>query len=406
MKSVTPLVGAAIAPELWQYVLPTNALQIDFTTGQNMKPSWYTWAGGYVGCANRPAFRSAVQVVAQAYANLGVTHLQHDDPEINYTLASSAQYRYGSGSSTGTVSSPSIGCFCPDCQSFAAASGFGTLTTSNMRSFQAHSTTNYWTWYGGMIRSNTNLRISANHSRVQNLFGLGYTPQRFDYPLVEVFAADTTGDSLIRDWAEYGGHQVATYAVTTQSSYEQVFGASDRTRRWMAGAYALGLHPIVPWDVYANGVARVFAARSDVADLTGFVRAKGAELFDDFNLAGAIGETRRWPDNVAPAAWASTNAVLVTVRYRDSDGARLIHAVDLRDNPGGFTLNWWGPVVGTGAATIHAPAAYDLTAQNAAIASGNRSALATASAATVTTVGAIRSVTLGAGLWRVVEVTP
>lgn len=400
----TPIVGVAMNPS--SLTQSSAALQEDFTTGQNMKASWYTWTGGWWGCVNRSLFRSAISASLAAWFGMGVRHIQFDDPESNHTLARGLQFYRGTGNVVGTLTSGGIGCFCSECQARSLAIGNGTLTAGNMTEFQKNSATNFWQWLGDQVHATAGAKISANLHHDQNLFDRGYTAGRFDIPLVEWYAPDTTGDAMIDGWTDYSGHLIATLAVNTQSSYEQAFAASDRTRRWMAASYALGLHPVLPWDVYAGGGPRVFAARADVADLSGFVRAAGSDVLSGYSLAGALGESRIIPSGMPSSAWASVNSVLVTVRYRATDGRRVIHVVDMRDTPASLTLSWWSPVVGAGAVTVREPAPYNATTHDAAIASGNRSTLAVLSSPAVSTAGLVRSISLGAGLWRIVEVAP
>lgn len=404
LRAVTPIVGGAIAPE--RPTQDASALMVDFVTGQSIKPSWYDFPGQWHGCVNRPGYSNAIVRYLDAYASLGITILQHDDPASQHERALPfLSYRYGTGNINGTLSSPSRGCFCTDCQALASAIGYGTLTTNNLRGFHTYSNTNYWQWFGALARSK-GISPTANLGPNSLIEDLAYTSGRFDYPYIEVGAADTYGDAMLSAWTQFRGRLIGTYAVNTQASYEQVFGSSDRTRRWMAAYYAMGFLPTLPWDVYAGtGTPRVFAARQDVVDLSGFVRAKGEHLFRGYSLASGIGETTSIPSGETVLAWASTNQVLVTVRYRQEDGRRVIHAVDLRDTPAPFTLSWWSPVVRGDTATVYKPATYDLLTQNTAVALGDFLQLFQQSAATVSKSNSVASISLDAGLWRVIEVS-
>jgi len=406
LREVTPLLGAAFNPSLTQN---TNALEIDYNTGQYIKPTWYVNANTWHGCANRPTYRQAVVDALSAYYNLGIRHIQHDDPAINYILALPyLQYLYGTGSALGTVGAVSYGCVCPSCVADAAATGYGTLTTSNLRAYQTQTTINYWEWLGGAVRSNADLKISANLSPTTAIYADGYTSDRFHYPLIEVSLTNTYPDKLIADWVSFNGRPlISTYSVNTLPSYEADFGASDRTRRWMAGSYAMGFLPTLPWDVY-NGdpVVRTYAGRASIVDISGFVRARGEQLLRGYSLSGAVGQTTSIPADKTVAAWASTNQVLVVVRYRPSDGRRVIHCVDFRDTPASFTLSYWTPILGAGAATIYQPAAYNLSDQNYAVSSGDFTRLSTSTVATVATSNSVATISMDAGLWRIVEVQP
>lgn len=410
LKAVTPFVGAAFNPSFTQtpsFIEQTNALMIDFVTGQYIKPALYGFAGGWSGCANRPLFKSIVENVIDAYYNLGISDIQMDDPGINHTMALPyLSYYYGSGNTIGTLSSPSRGCNCVDCQAAAVTDGYSPLSIGNLRAFHTQTTTNFWTWLGGKVRENSGMRISANLGTSLTILPDGYQEGRFHYPMVEAHSADSYPDGFISNWKTFSGRLVSTYAVNTQSTFEEVFGASDRTRRWMAGCYAMGFLPILPWDVYAGLSSRAFAARQDIVDISGFVRSKGDHLLRDYNLAGAVGETLAIPADTTVAAWASTNQVLVTVRHRDSDGRRVIHCVDFRDTPSSFTLYYYTPIVGNGSATIYQPATYNVTNQDYAVSTGDFTQLATSSEATVTKSNSVAQISMSAGLWRIIEVQP
>lgn len=410
LKAVTPLVGAAFNPSFTQtpsFITNANALMVDFVTGQSIKPYYYTIGGAWSGCANRPLFKSIVESVIDAYYALGINDVQMDDPSINYALALPfLSYTYGTGTNVGTISSPARGCFCPDCQAAAIVDGYGTLTTSNLRNFHTQTTTNFWTWLGGKVRENSGMRISANLGTSIAIRSDGYQEGRFHYPIVEATESDSYPDAFVSNWKTFNGRLVSTFAVNTQSTFEEVFGASDRTRRWMAGSYAMGFLPVMPWDVYAGASSRAFAARQDIVDISGFVRSIGSSLLEGFSLAGAIGGSTSLPANATVAAWASDTNVLVTVRYRASDGKRVVHVVDTRNTPLPFTLRYYTPIVGYGAATIYKPATYNEADQDIAVATGNFSALSTSSSATITVNNSVASISMDAGLWRIIEVTP
>lgn len=402
IKALTPRVGLFFNPALDS---ATNALMVDVVTGQSMKPHWFNFNAAWFGCVNRSAFLNSVANRIREIASWGATDVHMDDLEVNYQLSSGGSYLYGTGNVVGTLGNPARGCFCSECQAKASSIGYGALNSSTIQAFAKISVTNFWSVIGTEARSNL-LLLSGNLRYDRELAPAGYSPGRLHYPMVEEYGSDATGDGTITAWERYAGQFVGTYATNTQASPEQAFGASDRTRRWMALRYAIGALPIAPWDVYAgSGVNRVFAARQDVADLFGFVRAKAVDLFHGFSLASAVGESKRWPLSFEAAAWADTTNVFVTVRYRDSDGKRVIHAVDLRDTPASFNLSWWGGVVGGGAVTEYRPAAYLQATHDAAIASGNRSTLVSVSSPSVTGSG-IRTAAMSAALWRVLEVTP
>jgi len=405
LKDATPIIGAAMVPS--DVSQDPSALMIDILTGESMKAWWYVWPAQWYGCANRQAYKNGVVAKINAYYALGIRHIQHDDPEINYSLALPfVSYRYGTGNATGTVAPSARGCNCPDCQARAIATGYGTLTTNNSRAFHTQTTIDYWSWIGSAVRSNSNMKISANLSDISAIRNRGYEEGRFHYPMYEITGSGTYSDAMIASWDLFRGEVLNTYAVNTQSSYEQVFGAADRTRRWMAACYAIGFLPLLPWDVYAgDSVIRIFGARSDISDITGFVRAQ-ANLLRGYSLSSAVGETRSIPAKTTLAAWPSTNQVLVTVRYRASDGKRVIHAVDMRDTPAPFTLSWWSPIVGGASATVHRPVAYNSALQDAAVASGQFYALSTNSEAVVTITNSVASVAMDAGLWRIIDIQP
>lgn len=404
LRAVTPTLGATFNPSLTQ---DTSALEIDYNTGQNIKPTWYVNANVWHGCANRPVYRQAIVDTLAAYYNLGIRHIQHDDPAINYILALPyLQYLYGTGSALGTLGAVSYGCVCPSCVADASANGYGALTTTNLRAYQTQTTINYWQWLGGAVRSNVDLKISANLSPTTAIYADGYTPGRFHYPLIEVTLTNTYPDKLISDWVAFKGKPlIGTYTVNTLTNYEDNFGPTDRTRRWMAGSYAIGFLPVLPWDVYnGNPVIRTYAGRASIVDISGFVRAQGDHLLRGYSLSGAVGQNTYIPADKTVAAWASTNQVLVTVRYRPSDGRRVIHCVDFRDTPAAFTLSWWKPIVGGSSATTYYPSVYNQTVQDAAVASGDLLPLSTSSNLTISLTNSVASVTMPAKMWQIVEV--
>jgi hypothetical protein len=67
----------------------------------------------------------------------------------------------------------------------------------------------------------------------------------------------------------------------------------EENRNAIAGLYAMGAQPLVPWDVYINQgpeklPTRFFGAPGDYADLYRFVRAN-AEIFDEYETLPVIG---------------------------------------------------------------------------------------------------------------------
>jgi hypothetical protein len=117
-------------------------------------------------------------------------------------------------------------------------------------------------------------------------------------------------------------------------------GLVRKMRRFVATAYALGLLPMVPWDMYMPGKARRFSATPDeVADLFKWVRDNEV-LFDAHRTAwiscfDPVGsrqtwrwnqQTTRFPAQTVPAVRVNRECVLAVVRR--SEATHVVHLVD------------------------------------------------------------------------------
>lgn len=114
----------------------------------------------------------------------------------------------------------------------------------------------------------------------------------------------------------------------------------DEMRRFIATSYALGMNPMVPWDMYMPGRAKRYHARvKDMADLFRWVR-DNRRYFDDqetawiscFNPQGSRQAWKfnqqivRFPEEESPALRINAPDVLGVVRREGA--AHVVHLVD------------------------------------------------------------------------------
>src|SRR5262249_43397391 len=98
----------------------------------------------------------------------------------------------------------------------------------------------------------------------------------FDYLTSEIYASRATTVGVLQNFATSVRNMRTRSAVTFASA------GLGLTQRSTASAYALGLVPIVPWDVYISTTApRFFGAPESFAGIYGLVR-ETRTLFDNY----------------------------------------------------------------------------------------------------------------------------
>lgn len=219
-------------------------------------------------------------------------------------------------------------------------------------------------------------RVPYSCNGVEEL--LGYLGGAFDFGMAEWNPQYRGGPAhlyfgAIRRANERGKAIVFTYVSTDK----------PLTRRFIALAYALGSHAIVPWDVYIHSDSpREFGAPEDYADLYGFVRANAALLDGYEDAAVAIPETvdDRYRDSPPVRLLGGSGQVCAAVRCLPGQPSTLvaIDLVDYSEQPRPLTLvldprriHGDRPV----RVRLLMPSAYDRAAHDAAGKSRSHSAL-------------------------------
>jgi len=120
----------------------------------------------------------------------------------------------------------------------------------------------------------------------------------------------------------------------------------------IATSYALGLVPLVPWDMYMHDAPRYFGSVEDSGDLFHFV-SRHRHYFDGYETDSAFGVDMRhglysWLPNKeialpaersGAAVWVNDENIFAVVRESNDNSAAVVHLVDWNANPGSFDLN-------------------------------------------------------------------
>jgi hypothetical protein len=139
----------------------------------------------------------------------------------------------------------------------------------------------------------------------------------FDFLLSELRATPAEMPERLREMVRLSEPFGRTSAVTFVS------GDVMLNQRAIASAYALGLVPVAPWDVYiAPGAPRFFGNAADFAPLFRMVRDNAA-LFDDFESRGD------WYGEYGPVTPDAPSGYLITIRENArKTGHKVVHIVN------------------------------------------------------------------------------
>jgi hypothetical protein len=145
----------------------------------------------------------------------------------------------------------------------------------------------------------------------------------------------------LQEYARKEGKLQALISMV-QRDYEEVSEFVPNTRLNIATAYALGMVPLVPWDMYMHDSPRYFGTVDDFGDLFHFV-AEHRECFDTFELSGVAGFDARsrlytWLPNkemrlpgkeqTAGGVWIARDNVFAFVRRSSQSKSVMVHVVD------------------------------------------------------------------------------
>jgi len=320
---------------------------------------WMTKWGAVWGCANNPDYARIWLEHAKAAVDAGADSLQMDDPKIGASAVS-----WG-------------GCFCEHCvagfgrylqqkttDARREALGIADAATFDYAAYLRQAGTRardgFGSWKGSPglrdlfieflrdsdqrfyrnvqseLAAYAGRRVPYSCNGVEEL--LGYLGGAFDFGMAEWNPLHRGGPAhlyfgAIRKATERGKSIILTCVSTDK----------PKTRRFVALAYALGSHVIVPWDVYIGPDApREFGAPEDYADLYGFVRANAALLDGYEDAAVAIPETvdDRYGDAPAVRLLGGSGQVCASVRCLPGQPNTpvAVHLVDWSDQPKPFTL--------------------------------------------------------------------
>ena len=291
--------------------LPSHFIWVDASSPTNLP-----------ACVNSPAFRERYRRAAFAALDAGADTLQKDDGGQNYHAAR----HHGM-------------CFCGHCREQARAAGIPLGNRAERIRFQQESTIAFYREMAAEIERHAGRRVALSVNLGQNksrwsgdgapVFG------RFDFGISEIRRQNITAACLwdvAREARQLGKPVVFTAHEPEVTLAEQ--------RRLIAGAYAVGLHALVPWDQFQAGTRQRFNGRpADFAPLFGLVRAC-APWLDGYEEASATvpGITDdRWSEPPV-AIRGGSGSLTAFARARPGDRAApvVIHLVE-----------WAGPQAAT-----------------------------------------------------------
>lgn len=232
-------------------------------------------------CVNSPAYRERYQQAALAALDAGADTLQKDNGGQNYHAAK----HHGM-------------CFCEHCKAKAHAAGVSLKNRAQRVQFAQDSTIAFYREMAAEIDKRAGRRVALS-------VNLGQNKSRWSGDGAPVFGLFDFGISEIRRQNINAAYLWDVAREARQLGKPVVFTAHEpevtlaEQRQLMAGAYAVGLHTLVPWDQFQAGTQKRFNGRpADFAPLFGFVRACSAWL-DGYEEATAFipgQKDERWPE--------------------------------------------------------------------------------------------------------------
>jgi hypothetical protein len=337
---------------------------------ENFGPN--AWTRHFVPDINIPQWHDFYRDYVAGLLNLNAVSIHRDDPHGNY-----AAIRYGASFTDATVA------FFRDylqenfTPSQLADLGVADINTFNVRehfkSLGAPNDTELWFWTGSPLMpifKEAQLVATANfyqnlRSGVEAISGKsipwsanGVSPwnaidQTFDFRIGELQShlnQPQTLEIIARNADEVGKKQALVSMVDRNYQTKPTFVADLRLN--IATAYAMGLVPLVPWDMYMHDAPRYFGSFDEFGDLYHFV-SRNRLHFDRHELVSTHGvDTRhqlyQWLPNrelyfpanrtVAPV-WINQNNVFATVRRNPDRQGAIIHLIDWNTNRSAFAVH-------------------------------------------------------------------
>lgn len=177
--------------------------------------------------------------------------------------------------------------------------------------------------------------------------------EAFDFRVGEYNAERNQPQTILimSDYARQAG-KIQTLTSLVQKDYDKDPNFIGNTRRHIATAYASGMIPLVPWDIYMlDPVKRFYGTVEQFGDLYHFVSAH-RDLFDEHELVSAWGtdalaELYSWlpnkeicrPGKDSPAKiWINSRNVFAFVRAKPGSASKVIHLADWNPLPKPFGL--------------------------------------------------------------------
>lgn len=339
--------------------------QIQDLAGRPTTAPWMrTWNGGWLD-VNHPEVRQAYLSHAKRLVDMGASDIQRDDGAGNL-----AAVRWGapfgdksiqgfraylkkrlSARKLAELGIKNIDTFDYRAHLKAAGApvgdGFGAYPGGELKSlfrdFQEQVMLDFYVWLKKSLDAHAgrHVPVSFNNSGAE----FDAIHQMADWWIGELSATHATPEYLHNLAARVRAEKRAqTLTMPLKPSPEETPGWMRLIRQSMATIYAVGMHMEMPWDTYlpAPSAPRYFGKPKDYADLSGFIRANAA-LFDGYCSASAVGGLLETPERQrsGPAqVWAEGGMVYAFARAKPRDRAApvVMHLVDWRDTPSGFTV--------------------------------------------------------------------
>ncbi|MFI4911914.1 MAG: hypothetical protein ACIAQZ_09640 [Sedimentisphaeraceae bacterium JB056] len=332
------------------------------SNGNSVTAPWMQGWDYWFGCCNNPIHRAKVLDLMKDCIDAGAYSLQFDDYRVNHHAVD-----WG-------------GCYCSSCVSPAVTPQNETL----VRSYYDYLQTQINNYAGGTVRfSCNNYRGEWNYSTIEDgMFYIGVG----EIPLPE-------GDdpSHLYEWAQY-------YAANSKAQIQTL--VSDhylKNRRWIGFSYAIGVNPIVPWDVFIPGEPRFFGLPGSYAHMYGFVRGVADYLNgyeDAYALGTDISDDRFWSKKPV-YKYNTTGDVYLMVRGKPGQDSAdvVVHIVEWEDcTDANYKIRLdRGRMFGSDSANLsvkfYRPYGYNQTAHDQAQSTGDFSGLVQSWSKTVTYVG-------------------
>ncbi len=279
--------------------------------GEPVTAPWMKEWKAWWGCVNSPEYRRTYLAHARLLIDGGADSIHMDDPGLNATAV-----KWG-------------GCHCEYCQERAQDQGVS--LAQGMKAFQEASVREFYAYVREEIDRYAGRHVTFSSNNYDG--GNGFPYNLFDYGIAELPERSGSAEVLHRKFSEASGEgraQIFTFVSVDV----------PLTRRVIATAYACGGHVLVPYDVYHENHARIFANPENYADLYGFARANAVHLdgYEDAAVAGEGLKEGRY-GKVLPLSLAAKGVyAFVRARPGEPKAPVVIHVVDWRVAPEPFVL--------------------------------------------------------------------